>query len=48
MPAAEQEMRRRAFTAPATRVRIAPAGLGDLAGVTGAAGLLWRELAATA
>jgi len=45
MPAAEQEMRRRAFAAPASRVRIAPAALGDLAGVTGAAGLLWRTLA---
>lgn len=48
MPAAEQEMRRRAFAAPAARVRFAPAALGDLAGVTGAAGLLWRELAVTA
>ena len=45
MPAAEQELRRRAFAAPAARVRFAPALLGDLAGVTGAAGLLWRELA---
>ena len=45
MPAAEHEMRRRAFVAPALSVRIAPAALGDLAGVTGAAGLLWRELA---
>jgi glucokinase len=44
MPTAEHEMRRRAFAAPAGRVRIAPAALGDLAGVTGAAGLLWREL----
>lgn len=44
MPSAEQEMRRRAFAAPAARVRIAPAALADLAGVTGAAGLLWREL----
>jgi glucokinase len=44
MPAAEHEMRRRAFAAPAARVRITPAVLGDLAGVTGAAGLLWREL----
>jgi glucokinase len=44
MPAAEAEVRRRAFAAPATRVRFAPAALGDLAGVTGAAGLLWREL----
>jgi hypothetical protein len=25
-------------------VRLAPAALGDLAGVTGAAGLLWRTL----
>ena len=32
MPAAEQELRRRAFAAPATRVRLAPAALGDLAG----------------
>lgn len=46
MPAADQEMRRRAFAAPATRVRFAPAALGDLAGVTGAAGILWRELGA--
>jgi glucokinase len=44
VPAAEHEMRRRAFAAPASRVRIIPAALGDLAGVTGAAGLLWREL----
>lgn len=44
MPAAEQEMRRRAFAAPAERVRFAPAVLGDLAGVTGAGGLLWRSL----
>lgn len=48
IPAAEHEMRRRAFAAPAARVRVAPAALGDLAGVTGAAGLLWRQLAATA
>jgi glucokinase len=47
MPVAEQELRRRAFVAPASRVRIAPAALGDLAGVTGAAGLLWRHLAPT-
>jgi len=40
-------MRRRAFAAPAASVRLAPAALGDLAGVTGAAGLLWRELAPT-
>ena len=46
MPAAEQELRRRAFAAPAARVGFAPAQLGDRAGVTGAAGLLWRELAA--
>lgn len=45
MPAAEQELRRRAFAAPASRVRFAPAALGDLAGVTGAAGLLWSDLA---
>lgn len=45
MPAAEREMRRRAFVASATRVRLEPAALGDLAGVTGAAGLLWRQLA---
>ncbi len=44
MPVAEHEMRRRAFAAPATRVSFAPAALGDLAGVTGAAGLLWRDL----
>jgi glucokinase len=47
MPAAEQELRRRAFAAPVSRVRLAAAALGDLAGVTGAAGLLWRQLAAT-
>jgi glucokinase len=47
MPAAEQEMRRRAFAPAAERVRFAPAALGDLAGVTGAAGLLWRNLAPT-
>jgi glucokinase len=45
MPAAEQEMRRRAFAEPSSRVRFAPAALGDQAGVTGAAGLLWRDLA---
>ena len=45
MPAAEQEMRRRAFAPAAERVLFAPAALGDLAGVTGAAGLLWRDLA---
>jgi glucokinase len=42
MPAAEQELQRRAFVAPAARVRFAAAALGDLAGVTGAAGLFWR------
>lgn len=46
MPAAEGELRRRAFAAPASRVRFLPAALGDLAGVTGAAGLLWHEPAA--
>jgi glucokinase len=45
MPAAEHELRRRAFSAPAARVRLAPAALGDLAGLTGAAGLLWRDVA---
>jgi glucokinase len=45
MPTAEQELRRRAFAPAAERVRFAPAALGDLAGVTGAAGLLWRDLA---
>lgn len=45
IPPAEQEMHRRAFSAPASRVRIAAAVLGDLAGVTGAAGLFWRERA---
>jgi glucokinase len=45
MPPAEQELRRRAFAAPAARVSFARAALGDLAGVTGAAGLLWEELA---
>jgi len=44
MPVAEQEMRRRAFAAMTSRVRLAPAALGDFAGVTGAAGLLWRNL----
>ena len=48
MPAVDQELRRRAFTAPAERVRIVPAALGDLAGLTGAAGLLWREIDAAA
>lgn len=48
MPTAEQEMRRRAFAAPADRVRFAPAALGDMAGVTGAGGLLWRQLAPAA
>jgi glucokinase len=43
---AEHEMRRRAFAAPAARVRIVPAALGNLAGVTGAARLLWRSLPA--
>jgi glucokinase len=45
MPPAEQELRRRAFAAPAARVGFARAALGDLAGVTGAGGLLWRGLA---
>lgn len=45
VPAADQEMRRRAFDAPAERVVFVPATLGDEAGMTGAAGLLWRELA---
>lgn len=45
MPHAEQELRRRAFAAPAARVGFARAVLGDLAGVTGAGGLLWRGLA---
>ncbi len=45
MPAAEQELRRRAFAAPAARVGFSPAALGDRAGVIGAAGLLWRALA---
>ena len=45
MPPAEQELRRRAFAAPAARVSFARAALGDLAGVTGAGGLLWEELA---
>lgn len=44
MPQAEQELRRRAFAAPAARVGFARAALGDLAGVTGAGGLLWGEL----
>lgn len=47
MPAAEQELRRRAFAAPAARVSLVPAALGDLAGLTGAAGLFWREFAGT-
>jgi glucokinase len=45
MPPAEQELRRRAFAAPAARVRFARAALGDLAGVTGAGGLFWNNLA---
>lgn len=44
MPPAEQELRRRAFAAPAARVRFARAVLGDLAGVTGAGGLFWSQL----
>ncbi|HEY5999729.1 MAG TPA: ROK family protein [bacterium] len=47
MPHAEQELRRRAFAAPATRVGFARAALGELAGVTGAGGLLWREIECT-
>ncbi len=46
IPAADQELRRRAFAAPAERVKIVPAALGDLAGLAGAAGLLWRRLGA--
>jgi glucokinase len=48
MPVVEHDLRRRAFAAPVARVRLAPAALGDLAGVTGAAGLLWRQLSGSA
>jgi len=48
MPAAKEEMLERAFQAPAERVELLPAALGDHAGFIGAAGLRWRELAETA
>ena len=43
MPAAKKEMLERAFQAPAERVELLPAALGDHAGCIGAAGLLWKE-----
>jgi glucokinase len=43
MPSAREEMFRRAFQAPAERVRLLPALLGDQAGYIGAAGLFWSE-----
>ncbi len=43
MPSAREEMFRRAFQAPAERVGILPALLGDQAGYIGAAGLFWEE-----
>jgi glucokinase len=43
MPSAREEMFRRAFQAPAERVRLLPALLGDQAGYIGAAGLFWKE-----
>lgn len=42
IPAAAQEMRSRAFQAPAERVEIIPAALGDRAGIIGAAGIIWE------
>jgi glucokinase len=48
MPEAKREMLERAFQAPAERVELLPAELGDHAGFIGAAGLLWHELADTA
>ena len=43
MPSAREEMFRRAFQAPAERVGLLPALLGDQAGYIGAAGLFWKE-----
>jgi glucokinase len=42
VPAASREMLTRAFQAPAERLRILPAALGDRAGIIGAAGILWE------
>jgi glucokinase len=42
IPAAAQEMKSRAFQAPAERVEIIPAALGDRAGIIGAAGIIWE------
>jgi glucokinase len=47
MPAAKKEMLERAFQAPAERVELLPAALGDRAGCIGAAGLLWKEQASS-
>lgn len=43
VPSAREEMFSRAFQAPAERVKLLPASLGDRAGFIGAAGLLWKE-----
>jgi glucokinase len=43
MPAAREEMLSRAFQAPAERVELVPAALGDRAGFIGAAGLFWQD-----
>lgn len=45
MPAAREEMLSRAFQAPAERVELVPAALGDHAGFIGAAGLFWQDYA---
>lgn len=42
IPAANREMLSRAFQAPAERLTILPAALGDRAGIIGAAGILWE------
>ncbi len=43
IPAAREEMYRRAFRAPAERTELSPAALGDRAGYIGAAGLFWHQ-----
>ncbi len=43
IPPARGEMFSRAFQAPAERVELLPAALGDRAGLIGAAGLFWKE-----
>jgi glucokinase len=47
IPSAREEMMARAFQAPAERVELLPAALGDHAGFIGAAGLLWEETPST-